>query len=263
MNTKIMIACHRKCDVPEDALYLPVFVGSAGKEDIGFQRDDEGTGISEKNPLYCELTGLYWCWKNLACDNLGLVHSRRYFTLRKKEKGLSGVLSASEAESLMKDFDLVLPKKRHYYIETIYSHYSHTFDGKQLDTAQEVLDELYPEYGEAFRAYMKRRSGYMFNMFIMPKKLCDAYCEWLFAVCEEIEKRYDCTGMTDFEKRYIGRVSERLFNAWIDVQIRKGILKKERIREVPYTYLGEVNWPRKIGGFLMAKLFHRKYRQSF
>lgn len=262
-----MVACHKECDVPDDPIYLPVFVGSAGKKDIGFQRDDEGDNISSKNPLYCELTGLYWCWKNLECDYLGLVHYRRYFVtdIHKKKKGdpLKAVLSSAEAAKLLKKYDLILPKKRHYYIETIYSHYSHTFDGKQFDTAQELLDEKWPEYGNAFRRYMKQRSGYMFNMFIMPKVLADEYCEWLFQVTEELEKRYDTSGMTDFEKRYIGRVSERLFNAWIMVQIEKQKITKNKIHELPYSYLGKVNWPKKIMGFIEAKLFHKKYKQSF
>ncbi len=84
MNVKVFIACHKECEVPADTLYLPLFVGASGKKDIGFQRDDSGENISAKNPLYCELTGLYWCWKNLEYDYLGLAHYRRFFTLRSK-----------------------------------------------------------------------------------------------------------------------------------------------------------------------------------
>ena len=69
--------------------------------------------------------------------------------------------------------------------------------------------------------------------------------------------------MTAFEKRYAGRVSERLFNVWLNRQLETGVLKKEDIHELPYLYLGEVDWPRKIRSFLMAKLFHKKYDKSF
>ena len=60
--------------MPQDPSYLPLHVGAAGKADLGFTRDDTGPNISGKNPHFCELTGLYWAWKNLDADYIGLVH---------------------------------------------------------------------------------------------------------------------------------------------------------------------------------------------
>ena len=79
MSIRVIVATHKACDIAQDPLYLPVHVGAAGKEDIGFTRDDSGDNISEKNPHFCELTGLYWAWKNLDDDYIGLCHYRRYF----------------------------------------------------------------------------------------------------------------------------------------------------------------------------------------
>ena len=65
-NLKMLVASHKPYWMPDDPAYLPVQVGAAGKETIpGFQRDDEGENISAKNPNYCELTALYWAWKDL------------------------------------------------------------------------------------------------------------------------------------------------------------------------------------------------------
>ena len=83
-DVKVIVATHKKYYMPNDKLYLPVQVGASGKNSIGYQRDDEGENISEKNPYYCELTGLYWAWKNLDVEYIGLCHYRRYFTLSKK-----------------------------------------------------------------------------------------------------------------------------------------------------------------------------------
>ena len=61
---KIIVATHKNYIMPSNReLYLPVHVGSEGKEELGYQRDNEGKNISKLNPYYCELTGLYWAWK--------------------------------------------------------------------------------------------------------------------------------------------------------------------------------------------------------
>ena len=268
MNAKILIACHKACDVPLDEIYLPLQVGAYGKESIGFRRDDEGDNMSAFNPYYCELTGLYWAWKNLSCDYLGLVHYRRYFTVHDKKYRidhgpLNSALSRPELNELLIHHKVLVPEKRHYYIETIWSHYSHTFSEEQLIETRKSLKAVSPEYLESFDVFMKGTSGYMFNMFIMPKDLADQYCAWLFPVLHELAGRVDISGMDDFQKRYIGRISERLFNVWLIQQVKTGVIKEEEIGEVPYFYRGSVDWRRKITSFLNAKLFHKKYEKSF
>ena len=48
-DIKIIVAAHKKYDMPDNNLYLPVFVGADGKEDIsGYKRDDTGSNISIK-----------------------------------------------------------------------------------------------------------------------------------------------------------------------------------------------------------------------
>ena len=67
-------------------MYLPVQVGAEGKQIIkGYKQDNQGENISIKNPYFCELTGLYWAWKNLDADYIGLVHYRRYFAIKSKK----------------------------------------------------------------------------------------------------------------------------------------------------------------------------------
>ena len=68
MDIKILVATHKKYDMPSEDIYLPIHVGREGKEDLGYQGDNQGENISLKNSNYCELTGLYWAWKNLQCD---------------------------------------------------------------------------------------------------------------------------------------------------------------------------------------------------
>ena len=50
MNVKIIVAAHKLYEMPEDTLYLPVHVGSAGKSPLPYQPDDTGDNISAKKP---------------------------------------------------------------------------------------------------------------------------------------------------------------------------------------------------------------------
>lgn len=259
----MIAACHKQCDVPKDAMYMPIQVGAIGKKSIGFQRDDEGDNISFLNPKYCELTGLYWAWKNTSYDYLGLSHYRRYFSLHSKKNDLNTVLSLNEAEKLLNQYRIIVPKKRKYFIETLYTHYSHTFDGTQLDKVRKILVKFYPEYTESYDAVMKHTYGYMFNMFIMPKDLCNEYFTWLFDVLGELDKMVDSSAMSPFEERYLGRISERLFNVWLYNLQKTGRINGKDIHEIPIMYLGNINWPKKIVGFISAKLFQKKYKKSF
>ena len=65
---KILVACHKADpNIRHDDIYMPIQVGKAlhPELDLGFQCDNTGDNISEKNGSYCELTALYWAWKNL------------------------------------------------------------------------------------------------------------------------------------------------------------------------------------------------------
>ena len=82
LNIQVYVVSHSEEDIKDiDAndIYVPLFVGRAGKDNLGFVSDDTGDNISDKNSSYCELTGLYWMWKNSTADIIGLVHYRRYF----------------------------------------------------------------------------------------------------------------------------------------------------------------------------------------
>ena len=88
MNCKILVCCHKKDVFASDPPYFPIQVGKAlSSVDLGITGDDTGDNISGKNPSYCELTGLYWAWKNLKdTDVIGLCHYRRYFDFHRQTR---------------------------------------------------------------------------------------------------------------------------------------------------------------------------------
>ena len=81
---KIAVCTHKDAYIPQVDSYIPIFVGSEFKDAIpeGLTPDNTGENISRLNHMYCELTGLYWLWKNQNADYYGLCHYRRYFSFR-------------------------------------------------------------------------------------------------------------------------------------------------------------------------------------
>ena len=243
MNIKIMVAAHKPYWMPEDPVYLPVQVGAAGKNSLGFQRDDEGENISDKNPYYCELTGLYWAWKNLQADYLGLVHYRRYFSKSLFGDKKQRILNQKDIEQKLQETGIILPKPRHYWIETNYSQYIHAHHAEDLDLTRGIIQEKHPEYLLAFDQSMNKRSGHRFNMFIMKKDLLQEYCTWLFDILFELEKRLDITSYSKNDQRVFGFVGERLMDVWLET-------KQLKYTDCSYVFLENQNWLVKGGNFL-------------
>lgn len=247
MDLKILVATHKQYWMKEDESYLPLHVGKAGKAELGYVGDDTGDNISAKNANYCELTGLYWAWKNLACDYIGLCHYRRYFAKPNVGKDKrAAVLAKADYEKLLKQYDILLPRKRNYYIETVRSQYEHAHNKRDLDETEAIIQELYPAYSEAFTTVMNRRKLYILNMFVMRKDRFDAYCEWLFDILFELERRIDISTYDPYNARVFGFLSERLFNVWLEKQTAT-------IGELPVVFLEKQNWGKKIYEFLRRK----------
>lgn len=230
-------------------MYIPVYVGAEGKDlDLGYTKDNTGDNISKKNKNYCELTGLYWAWKNIDAEYIGLAHYRRHFCIKgakgsKEEK----VLTFPQAAELVKDNDIILPNPRNYYIETNYSQYAHAHHAIDLDTTRDILCEKYPAYVKAYDSSMKKTIGHRFNMFIMKKNKFDEYCEWLFDVLFELEKRLDISEYNANDSRVFGFVSERLLDVWIDT-------KGYEYKDIPYIFMEKQNWIVKGFNFVKRKI---------
>lgn len=212
-SIKILIATHKKYQMPEDEMYLPIHVGKKGKQELGYIGDDTGEHISERNTSWCELTGLYWGWKNLKCDYLGLVQYRRHFMKCRKGKLFNSILTKDEAETLLQRADIVLPVKRHYRIMTLREHFEgYDFSIKEdLLNLEKALMIISPEYLDAFHKVMNWRAGHMCNMFLMKKELLDEFCEWEFSILNEFEKTLDKD-----RKRIVGYVAEHMLDIWIE-----------------------------------------------
>ena len=246
MKIEILVAAHKKFPMPDKKGYLPVLVGAVKnyKPGIEYQRDDEGENISAKNPNYNELTAVYWAWKNLKdVDAIGLVHYRRFF-FDSKPYSLENVTSIKKVNQLLQKYDVILPKKRNYYIETNYSHYIHAHHKEPLDRTREVIAKEYPQYLSSFDKVMRKREAHMFNMFVMRKDAFNSYCCFMFSILSRVENQIDISEYSVQEARVFGYISELLMDIWLDTNSFTYV-------EVPWGQIGGKNTLKK--GFSLIK----------
>ena len=246
MKIEILVAAHKKFPMPDKKGYLPVLVGAVKnhKPGIEYQRDDEGENISAKNPNYNELTAVYWAWKNLKdVDAIGLVHYRRFF-FDSKPYSLENVTSIKKVNQLLQKYDVILPKKRNYYIETNYSHYIHAHHKEPLDRTREVIAKEYPQYLSSFDKVMRKREAHMFNMFVMRKDAFNSYCCFMFSILSRVENQIDISEYSVQEARVFGYISELLMDVWLDTNSFTYV-------EVPWGQIGGKNTLKK--GFSLIK----------
>lgn len=215
---KIYVVTHKKVKRKLQEPYEYIQVGKYfSNDDYGYLSDDIGDNISFKNKNYCELTALYWIWKNKKeIDNVGICHYRRFFTNNYYINSEKLFINNNDINKILKKYDIIVPKKEKFKKSTVREHYS-TFNGfdRDLDTTRKAILKLYPEYIDAFDYIMKSNKAFYLNMFITSKKKFDEYCEWLFTILEYVESNTDISEYSIQEARIFGYISELLLNVWV------------------------------------------------
>lgn len=204
MKTEIFVMTHKACVLPNIPGYIRMQVGSAMHDDLGYMRDDEGEDhISDLNPYYAELSGLYWLWRNYHdIDNIGLCHYRRYFINDDKK-----IVTMDECEELLKNADImvaVAEREKDRIELPIYS------------IVHKVIEDMYPSDLPAFERSCDRAKGTFGNLFVMRRDRLDEYCEWLFSILSEASGYLDFDSLDDYEKKSLAIVSEELLGVYVD-----------------------------------------------
>lgn len=232
-DTKIFVISHKKIEIELGKQYVPVQVGNA--EDLNYLRDNTGDNISERNANYCELTGIYWVWKNYqSFNNAGICHYRRYFVKNNK------LLTEKYINKVLDSYDIILPKK-FYFKRNVWENYFLNGQGKEKDlvTTKKVIQEKYPEYIEDFDYVMSKNYGSYCNMLITSKENFNNYCNWLFDILFEVEKNTDLSDYTKQEARIYGYLSELLLNVW--VRHNKLKVKECKMKKIDETLKDKIN----------------------
>ena len=190
-------------DISKYSWEIPIQVGAALTDRrICAVRDNTGDHISHKNGQYCELTALYWLWKNDKSDYVGLGHYRRH--LEVNERDLKRLAQS--------DIDVVLTIPIFDY-PSVGEVYRRDHVPGDWDVMLQAVKNLCPEYLSAAEEMEAGRFYYAYNMFIMKREILDQYCTWLFPIlfyCEEhCEKE-----RRGYQGRYIGFLAEHLMSLY-------------------------------------------------
>lgn len=276
-----ILVCYHKFSTPIIAseLLRPIIVGAANMSDgakalqeklesklprklrLGGGKqillDSSGDNISHLNPHFCELTAMYWAWKNVDSSYYGLFHYRRILDLseqalkappsleptqvnaKKKWRASAFGYTKERVDELLAHYDIILPQG---YVDrtdnldfsdmTLYDIYAKYHYAKDLDRIIELIKSRHPEMQAALEKvlFTKPPRWYIANMFIMRKELYFAYCEWLFPLLFALEAEIDISSYDSYQARIYGFLAERIFNIWFEYQRQT---TQPRILEAP------------------------------
>ncbi|SEI90490.1 protein of unknown function [Lachnospiraceae bacterium A10] len=227
---KILVCCHKESMVPTDEMYLPIHVGKERSNIVlDMQTDCECNGevcdnISAQNNVYCEMTAMYWAWKNITkvypeVEYIGLCHYRRFFNanwsivdkfgyLIKKilffcasivrhkvyaveavksidsVNGEDFVKSSKKLRSFIAKYDFVSTNPV-AIINCSTEMFFQVIGRKHIDLLTEIIDGKYEKYSDVYHEQLNSNRLYAQNMMIAKYEIFNEYCEFVFGVLEE------------------------------------------------------------------------------
>ncbi len=284
-KVKILVGYHKPAVLLKDEILTPIHLGRAlateaskdgemSKEDFEWMcknmiGDDTGDNISHLNRYFCELTGIYWAWKNYDKlgnpDYIGFMHYRRHF-LQDKFCDLFNISGPENYfyhierynlcySDIIKDlplykdiYDLIIPRiynvnNNIYHKKTIYDDFSAYCDYPEvLIDFEEIIKKYFKEYSSFANNYYKQNSYYFCNMFIMKKELFFNYCNFVFNVIFIIYDKYK------YRIKKNNRIQSQRTLAWLSEHItsifyRKQIDNKIKFKTMNVSFVNYVSNP--------------------
>lgn len=201
--------------------------------------DDTGENISSLNEFFCELTVMYWVWKNVPMPDdacWGLCHYRRFFTDKSRPLSFSNFpmnRAANEKEmsryvhATLDDFiltklqqsDIVLTYPVNVSLRrkvniTVYDQYTGEHSKEEWDMLRTVIAEKYPDYIPSLRLLAAQTKICIANMMVARAAVWNHYLPWLFDITFELHKRLKYTDDV-YQRRAVAFIAERLMNLYI------------------------------------------------
>lgn len=301
MNIKILVGYHKPAYLFKNDVLVPIHCGrdvamEEGKdgkisdEDLKWLEkntigDNTGENISSLNRRFCELTALYWAWKNYDKlgnpDYIGFMHYRRIFCFNEKICGenFKDYWNLFHLKYPFKEFmsiDKLSPEEiketvaKHKYIFSVsdcdsspyYWRANHKIVKKDdFLKCLDIASKIYPNDHNIIKTSLNENKHVWSNLFIMPKNTFFAYCEWIFPILFELDKKIDYSGYSIAQQRTVAYCAETLMNVWV-AKINK------EIKSFPIVFFENTDtlkpqYMKSLFWFILYKLSIGKYRKSY
>ena len=247
---KILVTYKGRHKIIASDIFTPIQTGRAIADEIFDEMigDDTGEHISNKNSNFCEMSAIYWAWKNYEQlgnpEYIGFMHYRRHLLFNPDVKFnndvikykkidddyLNNALSEREISQLLDRYDVLAGQ---YYTadQSIEKHYAQHHPRKDFLITEEIIKTEHPDYYNTFLKCKKSKSGYFLNMFVMPKQMFFEYCEFIFSVLFECMNQFDMEGRNEYQRRLF--ISERLTNVFLEKKKTEGA----RVKDLPVSFI--------------------------
>lgn len=206
-NTAIFTVTHNRCLPPMQTPFYILQAGAALTDKMNdVLWDDSGINISSKNHEFCELTALYWIWKNDHHDIVGLNHYRRSF-----------ILDPIQIPEILETVDVIAPKP-YYFRRSLTEEYGKFHERNDLVLLVKILDRCESATTNIIKSTFENNQLVPYNMFIASRSFTEQYCEWLFPILFQLEECISLKERSSYQKRVFGFLAERLFTYYLQRQ---------------------------------------------
>ncbi len=232
MNIKVFQVFHKQYLSPVSSSWVYP-IGVSGYQQEGFLSDSDGESISNLNNYYCELTAIYYLWKNIKCDFIGLYHYRRYLNFKLDDSIFDTPLPAIKTydsedkivnyltdtvqydliQAYTKITDVIIPRKS-ILLPSIKAQYLSVHQNEPWSEFENALINKYPNDVDSLNYFSIYPSAPICNIFVMKWDIFNAYCIDLFDI---VNKVYSVIGSpyNAHNNRYPGFLAERFLGFWL------------------------------------------------
>ena len=252
---KILVGYHKPAVLLQSEILTPIHLGRAlateaskdgqmSKADYQWMLDnmigdDTGDNISNLNREFCELTGIYWAWKNYDKlgnpDYIGFMHYCRHFHFKAnqheyleknywytsyitKEYMENAGLNDENIKKILKKYDAIFPcpVKHNFSVITEFYNLAKALDlnHEYFDNFIEIAKKMNPCLKIAIEKYLSKKYEISCNMFVMKKELFFDYVKMLFPTIFFMHEKINYSELSLNGKRVLAYSAEKLLASY-------------------------------------------------